>query len=339
MAGGPHKIGIYHHPTSEPARALAEEVRERLAGRVRATWVSSAWDPESSTKDLADTDLLICIGGDGTVLRAARAVVPHPVPILGVDMGRLAFLAEFTPAELHAHLDEVVEGRCHVEERTMLDVHLERFAAEDVPAHTHALNDVILGRPALGRPVYINVKIDGDLVGLIRADAVIVATATGSTGYSLSAGRADPGSPRAQSGDHSGGAAPRRGGSPGCSARGGDRSQCGPRKRSGRQHGWAGPVLSGTGEPRQREAKPPCGATGAVRGQAVLRADGAPAGLAGRAALGDGGRRTARQRSRDTHVARGRLSAQRSSDGDVWGTLRPSPVAGAVGAALRERRP
>ena len=188
MAGGPHKIGIYHHPTSEPARALAEEVRERLAGRVRATWVSSAWDPESSTKDLADTDLLICIGGDGTVLRAARAVVPHPVPILGVDMGRLAFLAEFTPAELHAHLDEVVEGRCHVEERTMLDVHLERFAAEDVPAHTHALNDVILGRPALGRPVYINVKIDGDLVGLIRADAVIVATATGSTGYSLSAG-------------------------------------------------------------------------------------------------------------------------------------------------------
>jgi len=182
------KIGIYHHPQLEAARVFAEEVRDLLAVHVPRIWLSSAWDPEHSTRELAGTDLLICIGGDGTVLRAARVVVPNPTQILGVDMGRLAFLTEVTPDGLRDRLDDLLAGRYRVEERTMLDVAFQHLPEAEEDAPRQALNDVILGRTSLGRPVYINVQVNGDLIGVIRADAVIVATATGSTGYSLSAG-------------------------------------------------------------------------------------------------------------------------------------------------------
>ncbi len=181
-------VGVFHHPTYAPARELAARVCDRLRPSVARVWMAGAWDP-AATDNLPGTDLLICIGGDGTVLRGARVVVPHPIPILGVDMGRFAFLTEFTAGELLAHLDEVLAGRMRVEERAMLDAHLEGFPAETrAPAHSHALNDVIVGRTALGRPVYLDVSVNGDLVGVLRADAVVVATATGSTAYALSAG-------------------------------------------------------------------------------------------------------------------------------------------------------
>jgi NAD+ kinase len=122
------------------------------------------------------------------VLRGARAVVPNPTRILGVDMGRLAFLTEITPAGLRERMDDLLAARYQVEERTMLDVDFHNVPSAEVSAPRHALNDVILGRTSLGRPVYINVQVNGDLIGVIRADAVVVATATGSTGYSLSAG-------------------------------------------------------------------------------------------------------------------------------------------------------
>lgn len=182
------KIGIYHHPQVEAARALAQQLRETLRPRVEAVWVSSAWDPVASTRDLPGTELLICIGGDGTVLRGARAVVPHPTLILGVDMGRLAFLTEFTPDDLQAHLDAILAGAYDVEERAMLEVTLEGFEDGETPETALALNDVIVGRMSLGRPVYLNVRVNGELIGVLRGDGVVVATATGSTGYSLSAG-------------------------------------------------------------------------------------------------------------------------------------------------------
>jgi NAD+ kinase len=181
------KVGIYHHPQLPAARELALELCRTLAEQVPRIWVSGAWDPERSTRDLPGTDLLICIGGDGTVLRAARVVVPNPTRILGVDMGRLAFLTEITPEGLRDRLDDLLAGRYRVDERAMLDVAFRNLPdAEAAPRH--ALNDVILGRTSLGRPVHINVHVNGDLIGVIRADAVVVATATGSTGYSLSAG-------------------------------------------------------------------------------------------------------------------------------------------------------
>ena len=182
------KVGIYHHPQLDAARDFAAELRDRFRPHVAEVWLSSAWDPERSTRDLPGTDLLISIGGDGTVLRAARAVVPNPTRILGVDMGRLAFLTEVTPQGLRDRFDALLAGAYRVEERTMLDVTFHNAPEAEANAPRHALNDVILGRTGLGRPVYLNVEVNGALIGVIRADAVVVATATGSTGYSLSAG-------------------------------------------------------------------------------------------------------------------------------------------------------
>jgi NAD+ kinase len=183
-------VGIYHHPTHPPAKEFAGELRRRIQAESEGldVWIASAFDPVASTRDLPHTDLLICLGGDGTVLRAARAVIPHAIPILGVDMGRVAFLTEFTPQQMLERLAQVLSGQGRLEARAMIDVRTAGFADEDAPQHVHALNDVIVGRRSVGRPIAVNVRVDGDLIGIITADAVIVATATGSTGYSLSAG-------------------------------------------------------------------------------------------------------------------------------------------------------
>src|SRR5437588_12560861 len=78
------KIGVTYHPKSEAARTVAEETKRRLAPFVSEVWLASAWDDGPQSEQIPGTDLLICCGGDGTVLRAARAVVPHPVKLLGV---------------------------------------------------------------------------------------------------------------------------------------------------------------------------------------------------------------------------------------------------------------
>lgn len=188
MAPRFRKIGIYYHPHHAGAKALAEELCASLDAKGLTVWRSSAWEPVSSTEQLPGTDLLIGIGGDGTVLRSARAAVPHDIPILGVDQGRLAFLTEVAPDELRARLPDLLAGRYRLEERAMLDIRFDGFAAAPPPAPCSALNDVVLGRAALGRPVSISVKVNGGVLGVILADAIVVATATGSTGYSLSAG-------------------------------------------------------------------------------------------------------------------------------------------------------
>lgn len=180
------KIGITYHPKSEAAQSVAEDVRRRLAGKIADTWVASAWDDEMRGQ-VAGSDLVICCGGDGTVLRAARAVIPHVVTLLGVNLGRIGFLTEITPAELFERLDEIVGGAGRVETRAMVETETLRGGVE-LREHFHALNDVVVGRAAIGRTVQFTVRTDDTAIGQYRADGVIVATATGSTAYSLSVG-------------------------------------------------------------------------------------------------------------------------------------------------------
>ena len=182
-----NKIGIAYHPKSDAARACAEDIRRRLEGRVSAVWVASAWDDGAREQHIPGTDLLICCGGDGTVLRAARAVIPHPVTLLGVNLGRIGFLTELTPPSLADRLDDLLEGNGRVEERAMIETETLR-GGEELPERFHALNDVVIGRAAIGRTVQFSVRTDGTTIGSYRADGVIVATATGSTAYSLSVG-------------------------------------------------------------------------------------------------------------------------------------------------------
>ncbi len=181
------KIGVTYHPKSEAARSVAEEIRRRIAAPDRDVWVASAWDDAMREEHVPETSLIICCGGDGTVLRAARAVIPYPVPLLGVNLGRLGFLTEITPAELFEKLGDVLGGAGRIETRAMVVTETLR-GGEEICEHFHALNDAVVGRSAIGRTVQFTVRTDGTTIGSYRADGVIIATATGSTAYSLSVG-------------------------------------------------------------------------------------------------------------------------------------------------------
>lgn len=185
------KVGVCYHPKLEAGRALAEKLRGALQSQVAEVWVSSAWDEEATRRHVPGTDLLISVGGDGTVLRAARAVVPQTTLLLGVNMGRLGFLTELDQSEVFRRLPEVLAGGGRIEERAML--HADVVAADGTiesgdSVRFHALNDVVIGREALGRTVQVSVRVDGMPVADYRADGVIVASATGSTAYSQALG-------------------------------------------------------------------------------------------------------------------------------------------------------
>ena len=188
-----NKIGIVYHPKLAEARDLAERLRAAAAREVAAVWLSKAWDDENAKENVPGTDLVITIGGDGTVLGAARLVVPYEVPLLGINLGRLGFLTELRDgAKTLRLLPDIVAGNWHVEERAM--AHVQVLASRDGPVilgaqpYLHALNDILIGRDALGRTILLSAYVNDSLVADYRADGVIVATATGSTAYAQSIG-------------------------------------------------------------------------------------------------------------------------------------------------------
>ena len=128
-------------------------------------------------------DLLVCFGGDGTILHAARAAVGSAAPILGVNMGTKGFLAELEPSELH-RLTDVLEGRYAISSRAMLDVSLTRDGKTVLT--DCALNDAVVR--GLERCIRLDVCSDGQNITSYTGDGIVIATATGSTAYSLSAG-------------------------------------------------------------------------------------------------------------------------------------------------------
>jgi NAD+ kinase len=176
------KVGIFIAPRWSGAKELLESLHAALGKEVDEVWQTSNWDDHAAQEKIEGTDLIVCLGGDGSMLWAARAVVPHAVPILGVNMGRLGFLAEIGPKELMDSLPDVLKGEGRLEERAMLQARVPAWGQT-----FQALNDVVVGRSTAGRPVYLDVSVDGRRLALYRSDALIVATATGSTGYSLSA--------------------------------------------------------------------------------------------------------------------------------------------------------
>ncbi len=131
-------------------------------------------------------DFVLVLGGDGTLLSAARAVAHADVPILAVNLGSLGFLTEVPLSEMYSTLEAVNQGHCPVEERSVLQCQLIR--AEECIAHHFALNDVVINKSAISRLVDFDLLIDGIFVFSYKADGVIIATPTGSTAYSLAAG-------------------------------------------------------------------------------------------------------------------------------------------------------
>ncbi len=131
-------------------------------------------------------EFVLVLGGDGTLLSAARAVAHEGVPILAVNLGSLGFLTEVPLSEMYSTLDAVDAGLCPTEQRAVLECHVYR-GAESLARH-FALNDVVVNKAALSRLVDFDLLIDGAFVFNYKADGVIIATPTGSTAYSLAAG-------------------------------------------------------------------------------------------------------------------------------------------------------
>jgi NAD+ kinase len=131
-------------------------------------------------------DLLIVLGGDGTLLSAARALRAHNVPILAVNLGSLGFLTTITLDHLYPMLEQVLEEHHRTSERMMLEAQIVRNGR--VAERQTALNDAVVNKGALSRMLDFDLYVDGDHVARYRADGLIVATPTGSTAYSLAAG-------------------------------------------------------------------------------------------------------------------------------------------------------
>ncbi|HIE47320.1 TPA: hypothetical protein EYP84_00325 [Candidatus Bipolaricaulota bacterium] len=172
------RIGLLHHPKIPESLDLAGEMARQLRAWGASPWMGSAWDEELVGQHVADLDLVITLGGDGTILRAARMAARHSVPILGLNLGRLGFLAEMEPGDWREKLQRVLAGEYWLEERVMLRAELWR--GQNALGDFEALNDVVIGRASFARVVRLATYIDGSYLTTYVADGLIVATPTGS---------------------------------------------------------------------------------------------------------------------------------------------------------------
>lgn len=186
------RIGVVYTPRLPGAEDVARGLARRLEGAGRV-WTCSVPELESNEARASGLSLLVTVGGDGTILRAVRVVAPAGVPLVGVNMGRVGYLTELAADEALERIDGYVGGSGWVEERTMLEAQVFGGGRETVDGRgemppSHALNDAVVGRGSVARLIFVDVLVDGRLLASYACDAVIVATATGSTGYALSAG-------------------------------------------------------------------------------------------------------------------------------------------------------
>jgi len=189
------RVGLVTRHRSAAAIALARKLERQLVGRgikvvhdlesSRALGVSGGAPRERIARLV---DLVIALGGDGTLLSVARHPAPG-VPVLGIDIGTLGFLTTCRPDEAGPVLEAVLAGKAHVERRRLLSVRVtDGSRAPRIARHYRVVNDAVLSKSALARIATIRVDVDGRMVSRYRGDGLIVATPTGSTAYNLSAG-------------------------------------------------------------------------------------------------------------------------------------------------------
>ncbi|HKD51739.1 MAG TPA: NAD(+)/NADH kinase [Candidatus Acidoferrum sp.] len=187
-------IGIFSRPRREQLSVVVPPLLKWLEAR----GIKTALDEETAAAlpagskgqkrpAVADaSQLLLVLGGDGTMLAAARLAAPRGIPILPINMGSLGFLTSFTLDELYPALEETLAGNSSVSQRVMLQAELVRSGS--VVESQSALNDVVIHKGALARMIQLELSINSDFVCRYRADGLIVSSPTGSTAYSLSAG-------------------------------------------------------------------------------------------------------------------------------------------------------
>ena len=182
------RIGFAYNPTSDPAVAL----RDRAVGWADAhgvrQWAAPAADREALHRELPGTDVLVVLGGDGTFLRAAHAVIEDDVPLLGINVGKVGFLSKVEAKDIDRVLAMLVEGRFEIEPRMALEGRILRGGSDPTDDRLLALNDIVIARGSLARVVRLDTSIDSSHLASFIADGLVVASPTGSTGYSFSAG-------------------------------------------------------------------------------------------------------------------------------------------------------
>jgi NAD+ kinase len=189
-----HTIGIISRPRRSNLAVVVPPLLHWFETRgIRALYdTETASSLHDSSKGLSraqlakESQLLLVLGGDGTLLAAARVAAPLGIPILPINMGSLGFLTSFTLEEMYPALEETLAGHLSSSERVMLAVELERDGT--IIERQTVLNDAVINKGELARMIDLELTIDGDVVCRYHADGLIVATPTGSTAYSLSAG-------------------------------------------------------------------------------------------------------------------------------------------------------
>ena len=187
-------IGIISRPRRSNLGEIVPQLLDWLERRGMATVIdtetANALSRGASGKTrhqvVEQAELLLVLGGDGTMLAAAREAAPRGVPILPINMGSLGFLTSFTAEELYPALEDTLAGRAATEERVLLLV--ERTHNGKILTQQRVLNDTVVHKGTLARMIELELHIDGGFVCRYRADGLIVATPTGSTAYSMSAG-------------------------------------------------------------------------------------------------------------------------------------------------------
>lgn len=181
------RIGILAHPLRPQSAPVAQHIAATLQKRGVDTWLQTTWDETAMLPMPQHTDMVVAIGGDGAMLRAARVCAPVNIPVLGVNMGALGFLTEIAdPDDWEQHIDGLLQGSFWIESRMMIRAQVWRGG--QVIASEDALNDVVISRGIVTRLVRLEMYIDSDWATTYNADALIIATPTGSTAYALASG-------------------------------------------------------------------------------------------------------------------------------------------------------
>ena len=181
-------VGIVVKPNNRDAEATAAELKEWL----RSKGIELAGEPvftgkeTDGTRPTIDADMIVVLGGDGTMIATARMVADCDVLVLGINYGGLGYLTDFRIEEMYTAIGSILAGDYEVDQRVMLDV--EHCRGSETIGSGRVLNDVVINKAALARIIEIEVSLNRLFVNSFRSDGLIVATPTGSTAYNLSAG-------------------------------------------------------------------------------------------------------------------------------------------------------
>jgi NAD+ kinase len=186
-------VGIVVRPDSAEVAGRARRLAGWLEKRGVGVLAHAVWAGNGSTRRvlgrqemMREVDLVVVLGGDGSLLGAARLSVSPPVPVVGINHGSFGFLTESDKGDLYATMERILDGDYHVDHRSILSAAVKRDGK--VIARSRALNDAVVTRGSVPRMLTLEAAVDGKYLATYQGDGLIIATPTGSTAYSLSAG-------------------------------------------------------------------------------------------------------------------------------------------------------